>query len=107
MSKIMTCDQEWSHEELYGVAYDECMRACQGLTYLLDNPDLKKPNILMDNIMDMLGDHNLVDKYDALYTSKDANDTSDDVFNRWDSWMQNTIKETLQAHRYKHYNGGI
>lgn len=106
MSKIMTCDQEWSHEELYGVAYDECMRACKGLTYLLDIPDLDKPNILMEHIMDSLGDHNLVDKYDTLYANKGAGDTSDDVFSRWDIWMQNTIQETLKAHKYKGYIGG-
>jgi hypothetical protein len=105
--EIMTCDKEWSHEELYGVAYDECMRACRGLDYLLDMKDLDKPNILMELIMDELDeDKNLVDYYDEFYASKDTDDTSDDVFNKWDHWMHDRIQETLYNHKYKHYIGG-
>ena len=103
-NEIMTCDQEWSHEELYGVAYDECIKACKGLDYLLDMKDLDKPNILMEAIMAMLCiDKNLVDYYDEFYADKAPNESSDDVFNKWDNWMQGYIKSTLESHRYKYY----
>jgi hypothetical protein len=103
---IMTCDQEWSHEELYGVVYDNCYIACKHkIKFLLDDPKLTHPDNLRDAVMDALGDHNLVDKYDALYASKDASETSDDVFDKWDLWIQNTIQEILQAHKYKGYIG--
>lgn len=101
--EIVTCDQEWSHEELYGVGYDECMKACRNIGFLLDTLNLDKPNILMETIMDELGDRNLVDVYDQFYAEKSPQDTSDDVFARWDQWMQGHIKATLQAHKYKHY----
>lgn len=103
VNRIMTCDQEWSYEELYGVLYGECMRACKGLIHLLDNPNLSKPNLLAEYIVDNLGKHTLVDKYNAIYADKNIEDTSDDVFNRWDHWMQHTIQETIKAHKYKGY----
>lgn len=108
MSRIMTCDQEWSHEELYGVVYDNCYIACKHkIKFLLDNPNLAKPNILMDLIWDELDEgKNLVDYYNEIYASKDASDTSDDVFNKWDLWMQKRIQDTLFAHKYKGYVGG-
>lgn len=101
--EIMTCDQEWSHEELYGVGYDECMKACRNISFLLDTLNLDKPNILMETIMDELGDKNLVDIYDQFYMDKAPYEGSDEVFARWDEWMQAHIKSTLKAHRYKHY----
>lgn len=101
--EIMTCDKEWSHEELYGVGYDECMKACRNVGFLLDTLNLDKPNILMETIMSELGDKNLVDIYDRFYAEKNPQDTSDDVFARWDQWMQKHIKDTLQAHKYKYY----
>lgn len=106
MSKIMTMDQEWSHEELYGVAYDECAKACQGLKYLLDMKDLDKPNILLDLIMEELDSLNLVDCYDAVYIQKAPHEDSDIVFSRYDEWMQKRIQDTLLAHKYKGYIGG-
>ena len=100
----MTCDQEWSHEELYGVAYDECILACRGLKYPLDIKDLDKPNILIEFIMNELGaDKNLVDIYDEFFKNKTPHESSDDVFNKWANWMQNLIKSTLEAHKYKYY----
>lgn len=100
----VTCDKEWTHKELYGVAYDNCIHVCNELKFLLDDPNLAKPNILMETIMDSLDEgKNLVHYYNEIYASKDANDTSDNVFNRWDTWIQNTIQETLHAHKYKYY----
>ena len=49
--EIITCDGEWSHEELYGVAYDECMEECRKVDFLLDNMQLLHPNILLDTII--------------------------------------------------------
>lgn len=110
--EIMTHDNEWSHEELYGVAYDECIKACRNIGFLLDTPNMDKPNILMEVLMDELDeDKNLVDYYDemladALIDKGDIAITaeiSDEVFARWDRWMINRIKSTLEAHKYKHY----
>lgn len=101
--EIMTCDQEWSHEELYGVGYDECMKACRNIGFLLDTPNLDKPNILMETIMDELGEKNLVDIYNELHMNKAPHEGSDEVFAKWDQWMQAHIKATLLAHKYKYY----
>lgn len=101
--EIVTCDQEWSHEELYGVGYDECMKACRNIGFLLDTLNLDKPNILMETIMDELGDKNLVDIYDEFYMDKAPHESSDEVFARWDQWIQAHIQSTLKAHKYKHY----
>lgn len=110
--EIMTHDNEWSHEELYGVAYDECIKACRNIGFLLDTPNLDKPNILMEVLMDELDeDKNLVDYYDemladALIDNGDIAITakiSDKVFARWDQWMIDRIQSTLKAHKYKHY----
>lgn len=99
--EIMTRDNEWSHEELYGVAYDECMKACRNLKFLLDIPNLDKPNILMEVLIDELDeDKNLVDYYDEMLAESQS---SDEAFSRWDQWMINRIQSTLQAHKYKHY----
>ena len=104
--EIMTCDNEWSNEELYYVAYDECMKACKGLDYLLDTKDLDKPNILMETIMKELGsEKNLVDFYDEFYMDKAPYEASDEVFEKWDQWMVNRIRSTLEAHKYKYYTG--
>jgi hypothetical protein len=100
---IMTIDDEWSHEELYGVLYDECNHACQGLKYLLDIPDLKKPYVLAQRILTELGDKNLVDMYDKFYMEKAPHESSDDVFARYDEWMLAHIQNTLKAHKSKHY----
>lgn len=101
--EIMTCDKEWSHEELYGVAYDECIKACRNIGFLLDTPNLDKPNILMEIIMNELGEKNLVDIYDEFHMNKAPYESSDEVFERWDEWMQKYIKSTLLAHKYKYY----
>ena len=109
--EIMTCDKEWSHEELYGVAYDECMKACRNIDFLLDDMRLIHPNILMETIMDELGDKNLVDIYDDILTdillerceTSISKQISDDTFAKWDQWIQAHIKATLKAHKYKYY----
>lgn len=109
--QIMTCDNEWSHEELYGVGYDECMKACRNIGFLLDTLNLDKPNILMETIMNELGDKNLVDIYDDILTdillekceTSINEQISDEAFARWDQWMQKHIKDTLLAHKYKYY----
>lgn len=101
--EIMTCDQEWSHQELYGIAYDECARACKNLTYLLDDIKLTHPNILMEIIMEELGGRNLVDIYDGFYNGKSMQESSDNIFDKWDEWMQKRIQSTLLAHKYKYY----
>ena len=104
ISKIMTCDQEWSHEELYGVAYDECIHACKNIKFLLDMDNLDKPNILMEVLMNELDEGmNLVDYYDRFYVQKTPYESSNDVFAKWDQWMQARIQATLQAHKSKHY----
>lgn len=109
---IMTHDNEWSHEELYGVAYDECMKACRNVGFLLDAPHLDNPDILIGVLMDELEEgKNLVDYYDdmladALIDKGDITITteiSDEVFARWDEWIINRIQSTLEAHKYKHY----
>ena len=64
---IMTHDNEWSHEELYGIAYDECMKACRNVGFLLDIPHLDKLNILIEVLMsELCEDKNLVDYYDEM-----------------------------------------
>ena len=102
-NEITTKDGEWTHEELYGVAYDECMHACEKIPFLLDKPNLDKPNVLMDTIMDELGDMNLVDYYDKFYADKVPHESSDEVFNKWDNWMQDRIRATIQAHKHPLY----
>ena len=98
---IVTCDNEWSHEELYGVVYDECMKACRNIKFLLDTPNMDKPDILIDVLMEELDeDKNLVDYYNEMYAEIKS---SDDTFARWDQWMINRIQSTLLAHKYKHY----
>jgi hypothetical protein len=87
------------------------MKACRNIGFLLDTLNLDKPNILMETIMDELGDRNLVDIYDDMLTDillercKTSIDkqVSDETFARWDQWMQGHIKATLQAHKYKYY----
>lgn len=110
--EIMTHDKEWSHEELYGVAYDECMKACRNLKFLLDTPNLDNPNILIEVLMNELDeDKNLVDYYDDMLTdillerceTSISKQISDEAFARWDKWMINRIQSTLEAHKYKHY----
>lgn len=109
--QIMTCDNEWSHEELYGVGYDECMKACRNIGFLLDTLHLDKPNILMETIMNELDNRNLVDVYDDILTdillerceTSINEQISNEAFARWDKWMQGHIKNTLLAHKYKYY----
>ena len=102
--EIMTKDNEWSHEELYWVTYDECIKACRNVGFLLDVPNLDKPNILMETIMDELDTgKNLVDYYDEFYMNKAPHESSDEVFEKWNDWIQNRIKSTLNNHKYKYY----
>lgn len=110
--EVMTHDNEWSHEELYGVAYDECMKACRNVGFLLDTPHLDSPNVLMDTIMNELDEgKNLVDYYDEILAEiliercdiSITEAVSIVTFSRWDEWIINRIQSTLQAHRYKHY----
>ena len=101
--EVITCDGEWSHEELYGVAYDECMKACRNVGFLLDDMRLMHPDNLMRTIMDSLGDKNLVDIYDKFHADKAPHESSDEVFASWDQWMQRYIKDTLATHKYKYY----
>ena len=110
--EIMTHDMEWSHEELYGVAYDECMKACRNVGFLLDTKHLDKPNVLMDTLMSELDEgKNLVDYYDDILvdvllekgSTSVTEEVSNEVFARWDKWIINRIQSTLEAHKYLHY----
>ena len=99
---IVTIDNEWSHEELYGVLYDECNHACNSLKYPLDIPDLSKPYVLAHTILAEFGEKNLVDIYNQFY-EQSADKSSDIVFERYDEWMLAHIQNTLKAHKYKYY----
>lgn len=100
--KTITCDGEWTYEELHGIAYDECMRACKSIPFLLDKKNLDKPDILLETIIDEL-DMDFVDIYDNLYENRDKSESSDDVFNKWDNWMQDRIQHTILSHKHPLY----
>ena len=53
--------------------------------------------------MNELGDKNLVDIYDGFYAEATGEYKSDEAMARWDQWLYECIKSTLQAHKYKYY----